>query len=99
MEQTTDIDEVAFSKLQIGQDDLREELLEVVKSLILPPPATEALEEVTENTNRDELLEAEKRLQKEEEKCELYERIYMGQPSDEEKSDMDTNGSTYTYFG
>ena len=39
-EQTTDIDEVAFSKLQIEQIDLKEELLEVAKSLILPPPMT-----------------------------------------------------------
>ena len=34
MEQTMDIDKVAFSKLQIGQSDLKEETLELTKSLI-----------------------------------------------------------------
>ena len=56
MEQTMDIDEVAFSKLQIEQSDPREEQLEVTKSLIPPPQVTEAPEEVTENTNGEELL-------------------------------------------
>ena len=41
-EQTTDIDQVAFSKLQIRQGDPREEPLEVMKSLIPPLPATES---------------------------------------------------------
>ena len=58
---------------------------------------TEATEGVTEDTNREELLEAEKRFQREEEKYELYDRIYMGQVSEEE-SDMDTEGLTHTYF-
>ena len=60
---------------------------------------TEALEEATENTNGEELLEAEKRLQREEENYELYDRIYVGQLSNEEESNTDTNRSTYTYFG
>ena len=98
-EQTMDIDEVAFSKLQIEQSNLGEEPLEVMKSLIPPPPVMEASEKVTEYTNGDELLEAEKGLQREEEKYELYDRIYMGQLSKEEKNDMETDGSTYTYFG
>ena len=37
-EQTTDLDKVSFSKLQIGQDDQREEPLEVMESLVPPPP-------------------------------------------------------------
>ena len=98
-EQTMDIDEVAFSKLQIGQSDPKEEPLEVTRSLIPPPPATEAPEVQTENTNGEELSEVEKRLQREEEKYELYNRIYVGQLSDEGDSDTDTDGSTYTYFG
>ena len=93
-----DIDEVASSKVQIKQSNLREEPLEVMKSLIPPPPVTEA-QEVTENTNREELSEAEKKLQREEEKYELYDRIYMGQLSNEEESNTDTNSSTSTYFG
>ena len=79
-ELTMDIDEVTFSKLQIRQSDPKEEPLQVTKSLIPPPPVTEAPEEVTENTNREELLEAEKKLQREEEQYELYNRIYVGQP-------------------
>ena len=38
MEQTTDIDEVPFSKLHMGQDDQKEEPLEVTESLVQPPP-------------------------------------------------------------
>ena len=69
-----------------------------MKSLIPPPPVTEA-PEVTEKTNGKELSEVEKKLQREEEKYELYDRIYMGQLSDKEESNMDTDGSIYTYFG
>ena len=59
----------------------------------------EASEEAIEDTNRNEQSEAEKRLQREEEKYELYDRIYVGQLSEKEETDMDTDGSTYTYFG
>ena len=41
--QTIDIDKVTFSKLQIGQSNPGEDPLEVMKSLIPPPPVTEAL--------------------------------------------------------
>ena len=97
MEQTTDIDEVAFSKLQIGQSDLKEEPLEVTNSLIPPPSTMEILGDMTENTDEEGLMEAERRLQREEEKYKVYDRIYVGQLSDE-KSDMDTDDSQYTYF-
>ena len=40
-DKATDIDEVAFSKLQIGQSNLKEELIEVTDSLIPPPPVME----------------------------------------------------------
>ena len=36
------------------------------------------MEDVMENTNGEGLLEAEKRLQREEEQYELYDRIYIG---------------------
>ena len=98
MEQTMDIDEVAFSKLQIRQSNLKEEPLKVITSLI-PPPTTEASADAMENTDGEGLSEAEKRLQRGEEQYELYNRIYVGQLSDDEESNMDTNGSTYTYFG
>ena len=65
-EQTTDTDKVAFSKLQIRHSDPKKELLEVTKSLIPLLPMTEALEDAMENTNGEELSEAEKRLQREE---------------------------------
>ena len=70
-----------------------------MKSLIPPPPpATEALEEATEDTNGHEPSEAEKRLQREEEKYKLYDRTYMGQLSEEKETGMDTDGLMYTYF-
>ena len=75
IDQMTDIDKVAFSKLQIGQSDLKEELIEMTKSLIPLLPATETPGEVTENANGKELLEAEKRLQKEKEKYDLYRKV------------------------
>ena len=55
MEQTMDIDKVAFSKLQIRQSNLKEETLEVTKSLIPPLPMRESLEDVIENTNGEGL--------------------------------------------
>ena len=97
-EQTTDIDKVPFSKLQIGQDNQKEEPLEVTESLVPPPPITEASDNTVENTNGEELMEAEKRLQREEEKYYMYDRIYVGQLSDEEDSSMNTNETSYTYF-
>ena len=99
MEQTTDIDKVVSHKLQIRQSNPKEELLEVMKSLITPPPVTEAPEEVTENTNWEELTEVEKKLQREEEQYELYDKIHMGQLSNKEESNTDTDSLTYTYFG
>ena len=57
-----DIDEVAFSKLQFGQSDPKEEPLEVTKSLILPPSTMEALGGMAENTDREGLMEAEGKL-------------------------------------
>ena len=56
VEQTTDIDQVTFCNLQIGQRDLKEELIEVMTSLIPPPQVTETPGEVPENTNGEELL-------------------------------------------
>ena len=96
--QTIDIDKVPFSKLQTGQDDQKEELLEVTESLVPPPSMTEASDDTVENTNGEEMTEAERKLQKEEEKYEMYDRIYVGHLSEEEDSDMDTDDMGYTYF-
>ena len=64
MEQTMDIDEVPFSKPQIGQDDQKEEPLEVTESLVQPPSTTEISDDTAENTNGEELTETENRLQR-----------------------------------
>ena len=63
-----------------------------------PPPATETPGDMTGDTNREELSEVEKRLQKEEEKYYPYGRVYVGQLSKGEKSDTDSDCSTYNYF-
>ena len=63
-----DIDKIPLSKLQIGQDKQKKELLEVTESLVPPPPrVTEMSDDTAENTNGKELTEAEKKLQREEE--------------------------------
>ena len=54
--------------------------------------------EVTEDTNREELSEAEKRLQQEEEKYDLYKRVYVGQLSEKDQSDTDSDYLTCSYF-
>ena len=98
-EQTMDIDEVPFSKLQIGQDAQKKEPLEVTESLVPPPSMTEASDDTVEKTNGEEVMEAERKLQREEEKYKMYDKIYMGKLSDEEDSDTDTKDMSYTYFG
>ena len=92
------IDKVSLSKLQIGQDDQKEEPLEVRDSLVPPPPMTETSEDMTENTNKEVLTEVERKLQREEEEYKMYDRIYVGLLSYEEDSNMDTNDMAYTYF-
>ena len=71
IEQTTDVDEGAFSKLQIRQSDLKEEPIEVTDSLI-PAPPTKTPEDMTERNDGEELSEAEIKLQQEEESYEQY---------------------------
>ena len=99
MDKTTDIDEVPFSRLQIGPDDQKEEPLEVTELLVLPPSTSETPEDPTKNMNDKGLTEVEERLQMEEKKFENYRRIYMGQLSDKEDSNTDMEESAYTYFG
>ena len=95
--QTTDVDEVACSKLQIGQGGLREEPIEVTDSLI-QPLLTETPEDMTGNNDGKELLEEERKLQQEEENYKQYQRIYVGQLSEEEEGDTESDCSTYSYF-
>ena len=93
IDKTTDINEVAFSKLQIIQSNPKEEPIEVTDSLV-PPPLTETPGDTTGKNNDKELLDAERKIQQEEEKYKLYQRIYIGEISEEEKSDTESDGST-----
>ena len=86
IDKATDIDKVAFSKLQIRQGHPKDELIEVTDSLI-PPPLTETPGDMTGKNNSKELSEAERKLQQEEEKYDLYQQIYIGKLSEEEESD------------
>ena len=92
---TTDIGKVAFSKLQIGQSDPKEELIQVTDSLIPPPLSMETPRDMPMERNYGKW---KNRLQKEEEKYNLYRRVYVGHLSKEEKSDMDSDCLTYSYF-
>ena len=98
VEKTTDIDEIPFSELKIGQDDHEEEPLEVTEILVPLPSTSAALEDTTKNIDEG-LMEVKIKLQGEEEKFEMYDRIYVGLLSDEESCDMETDKSTYAYFG
>ena len=62
IDQKTDVDEIVFGKLQIGQSNLKEELVEVMDSLI-PPPPNEMPEDMVGKNKIDELSEVERKLQ------------------------------------
>ena len=98
MEQTMNIDKIPFSRLQIGQDVQKDEPLEVTDLLVPPPLITETLEDMTENNDREGLMEAERKLQREEEENKMYIQISVGPFSDKEDSDTDTDDTAYTYF-
>ena len=94
--QKTDIDGLALGRLQIQQNVPKEEQVDVTESLI-PLPTTKALEETTKKTD-DELTRAEKRDQQEEEKYVMYQKTYIGQLSEEEESDKESDYSGSSYF-
>ena len=98
-EEVTDIDKVPFHKLSLGQDEQKEgEPLEVTKSLA-PLPSDSANMEGTVKDEEEGLMEVEVRLQKEEEKFKMYDKIYVNLLSEEETSNMETDELTYSYFG
>ena len=72
IDQKTDVDELALSKLQIGQNDQKKEQVDMTESLI-PPLTTKAPEKMAEKTDDDELTKAEKRDQQE--KYTMYQRV------------------------
>ena len=55
-----DVNELALSKLQIGQSNLKEEPVDMT-DLLIPPPTTRTLEEMAEKNDSDELSKVEKR--------------------------------------
>ena len=62
IDQKMDVDKLALIKLQTGQSDLKEELVDVTDSLI-PPLITKAPEEMAEKNDSNELSKAVKRQQ------------------------------------
>ena len=73
--------------------------MEVTESLVPPPQPMEISDYTAENTNGEELTEVERKLQREKEKYKMLDRIYVGQLSYKEDSNLDTNDMGYTYFG
>ena len=67
--------------------------------LLILPPTTKTLEDTAEMNDNDELSEAERKQQQEEEKYVVYQRTYVGQLSEEEESDSESDNSGYSYFG
>ena len=65
---------------------------------LIPPPLTEMPEDTAGNNESDKLSEAERKLQQEEENYEQYQRVYLGQLSEEVESDTESDCSVYTYF-
>ena len=52
----------------------------------------------TREDNNGELTEYEQRLQEEVKKDKLYDRVYIGQLSEEEMTDTEMDKSAYSYF-
>ena len=73
IDQKMDVNEITFSKLQIRQSDLKEELVEVTDSLI-PPPMTRVLDDMVEKNDSDKLSDAERKQQQQQEKYKVYQR-------------------------
>ena len=97
-EEVTDTDEVPFHKLNLGQDQQKErEPLEVTESLVLLP-LDSANAEGTTKDKEEELMKAEVRPQKEEEKLEMHDKIYISLLSKEETSNTETDEMMYLYF-
>ena len=64
---------------------------DIVEDMAIPDDTTE--------DNNGELNEHEKRQQKEVDKYELYNKVYIGQLSEEDMTDTGRNESAYLYFG
>ena len=97
IDQKADVQEIAFSKLQIRQNGPKKELIELTDSLI-PPPLTEMPEDMVGKNDSKELSKVESKLNRREKSYEQYQRVYVGQLSEEEESDTESDDSTYSYF-
>ena len=99
-EQTMDVGEVPFHKLNLGHNKQKEkEPLEVTQSLVPQPSDPVNIEVTAKDATEEGQMDMEIRLQKEAEKFEIYERIYVGQLSKEENSDTEMEDLAYSYFG
>ena len=101
-DQATYIDSLPFHNLSLEHDGQKmEEPVEVTQSLILPLTDMTNVEGVIKDEPGEEeekQTEMELRLQKEEELCELYDKVCIGQLSEEEMTDMETDNLSYLYF-
>ena len=90
MEQITDIDEVPFHKLNLGQDEQKEkEPLEVTQSLVAPP--SDPMNTEATATEEEGKMDMEVKLQTEAEKFKMYNRVYICQLHEEETSNTETD--------
>ena len=97
-EQTKNINEVPFHELNLGQDEQKEqEPLEMTQSLVPQPSDLMDMEATTKDeTEGGGQMDMKTRLQKEAEKFEMYDRIYVGQLSEEEASNKEIDESAYS---
>ena len=102
--QMTDlVNKLPFQNLTI-QDKPEKESPEVTDTLVPPPEATSAapatdttkLEDIMEETSK-ELTDQEKRLQRKEEQYAIY--ISMLSDKEESDTDMETDETSYSFFG
>ena len=65
---------------------------------LIVPPMTKIPKDTVEKRNSNELSKVDRKLQEEEEKYELYQRLYVGQFSEEEESNTESDCLGYSYF-
>ena len=82
-----------MNKLSLDHDNPQEEQIQVTDSLILPP----TMDEEKKNTTQEKMDVETNNDWQEEEEFEIWQKIYVGQLSDEE-SDMSLDLSGYSYF-
>ena len=85
IDKITDVNEVAFSKLQIGQSNLKEEPIEVTDALV-PPPSTKIPRDMTGKNDGKELSETERKLQQDKRNTTYTKESYVRQLSEEVES-------------